>query len=319
MIVSENTVDLYNMDWVLSGDLGAHDPTIIKEGDTWYLFCTGTGISMKRSEDGRQWKSLDPVFTTQPEWNRKLIPRNKGHLWAPDIIYYRNVYYLYYSVSSFGKNTSAIGLASNVTLNPNNPDYEWVDEGVTIQSNSTDNYNAIDPNIIQDSQGNLWLSFGSFWGGIKLIRLDPETMKPTTDATLHSIAFKPDNSAVEGPFIIERNGRFYLFVSFDYCCRGVDSTYRIVVGRSESITGPYADKDGVDMMLGGGSLIDKGNDRWIGPGHNSVYRQGDATLLVNHVYDGDNEGRPILQIRPLCWDAHGWPTLKAISKKARVF
>jgi arabinan endo-1,5-alpha-L-arabinosidase len=301
--------ELYDIDWTLSGNLNAHDPVIIKQGETWYIFTTGTGITMKRSEDGTYWESMGPVFSPQPEWNREMIPFNDGNLWAPDIFYYQGKYYLYYSVSSFGSNTSAIGLATNVTLDPTDPDYAWVDEGVVIQSTSTDNYNTIDPNVAQDRDGNLWLSFGSFWSGIKLIKLDPETMKPAADATLRSIAAKPGNTAIEAPFIIERNGYYYLFVSHEYCCRGVNSTYRIMVGRSEEITGPYVDKDGKAMMAGGGTLIDKGDDRWKGPGHNAVYQQGHSAVLVNHAYDKQNFGRPTLQIRPLYWDVDGWPTL----------
>jgi arabinan endo-1,5-alpha-L-arabinosidase len=214
---------------------------IIKQGDTWYIFTTGTGITMKRSEDGTHWENIGPVFSPQPEWNRELVPLNDGNLWAPDIFYHQGKYYLYYSVSSFGSNTSAIGLATNVTLDPTDPDYAWVDEGIVIQSTSTDNHNTIDSNVVQDRDGNLWLSFGSFWSGIKLIRLDPETMKPAADSTLHAIAAKPGNTAVEAPFIVERNGYYYLFVSHEYCCRGVNSTYRIMVGRSQEITGPFGD------------------------------------------------------------------------------
>jgi hypothetical protein len=175
-------------------------PVIIKQGDTWYIFATGIGITRKRSEDGTHWERMAPVFSPQPEWNRQMIPFNDGNLWAPDIIHYQGKYYLYYSVSSFGSNTSAIGLATNVTLDPTDPDYAWVDEGVVIHSTDTDNYNTIDPNVAQDRDGNLWLSFGSFWSGIKLIRLDPETMKPAADATLRSIAAKPGNTAIEAPF-----------------------------------------------------------------------------------------------------------------------
>jgi len=264
---------------------------------------------MKRSEDGLYWENKGPVLKPQPEWHKELVPFNNGDLWAPDIFYYKEKYYLYYSVSSFGSNTSAIGLATNVTLDKEDPDYAWVDEGVVISSTHTDNYNTIDPNVVQDREGDLWLSFGSFWSGIKLVQLDPETMKPAEDATLRSIAAKPGNTAIEAPFIIERDGYYYLFVSHDYCCRGADSTYRIVVGRSEEITGPYVDKDGKTMIAGGGTLIDKGDERWKGPGHNAVYQQGHSAILVNHAYDAKNFGLPTLQIRPLYWDADGWPTL----------
>ncbi|MBN1312752.1 MAG: family 43 glycosylhydrolase [Anaerolineae bacterium] len=301
---------LYDIVWNLTGNLDAHDPVIIREGTTWYIYTTGTGITMKRSENGTSWSTIGRVFNTQPAWHRQLIPANDGNLWAPDIFYYQGRYYLYYSVSSFGSNTSAIGLATNATLNPQGSGYNWVDEGVVIQSTSSNNYNTIDPNVVQDLSGNLWLSFGSFWSGIKLIQLDPGTMKPVSGATLHSIAYRPSGEhAIEAPFIVERNGYYYLFVSFDYCCRGVDSTYNIRVGRSQQITGPYVDRNNVNMMNGGGTLIDDGDSRWIGPGHQAVYQQGNSAILVNHAYDAWNNGRATLQIRPLYWDASGWPTL----------
>jgi hypothetical protein len=148
-----NSGELYDVDWTLSGNLTAHDPVIIKQGDTWYIFTTGTGITMKRSEDGTHWEDIGPVFSPQPEWNRQLVPLNDGNLWAPDIFSHQGKYYLYYSVSSFGSNTSAIGLATNVTLNPTDSAYAWVDEGVVIQSTSTDNYNTIAPNVARTEMG----------------------------------------------------------------------------------------------------------------------------------------------------------------------
>lgn len=304
------TGELYDIDWTLSGNLNAHDPVIIKEGDDWYIFTTGIGISIKHSEDGTNWERYGLVFSPQPDWHKEMVPFNDGNLWAPDIFYYQGKYYLYYSVSSFGSNTSAIGLATNVTLDKEDPDYEWVDEGVVISSTDTSNYNTIDPNIVEDREGNLWLSFGSFWSGIKLVKLDPETMKPAEGEPLHSIAAKPGNTAIEAPFIIERDGYYYLFVSHEYCCQGVDSTYRIKFGRSEEITGPYVDKEGKTMLTGGGTLIiTQGDDRWKGAGHNAVYQQGHSAILVYHAYDARNFGRPTLQIKPLYWDADGWPTL----------
>ncbi|MBN1887973.1 MAG: family 43 glycosylhydrolase [Thermoflexales bacterium] len=300
---------LYDVDWTLSGNLDAHDPVIIKQEDTWYVFTTGLGISVKRSQDGTHWENIGRVFDPQPAWHKQTIPRNDGNLWAPDIFYYQEKYYLYYSVSSFGSNISAIGLATNTTLDPQAPNYAWVDEGIVIQSSKANDYNAIDPNVVQDRAGNLWLSFGSFWSGIKLIGLDSKTMKPAADATLHSVASRPGSTAIEAPFIVERDGYYYLFVSFDFCCRSILSTYNIVVGRSQEITGPYVDKDGNSMLQGGGSLVLEGHGRWSGPGHNAVYQQGHSAILVNHAYDKENSGRATLQIRPLYWDADGWPTL----------
>ncbi len=303
------TGELYDIDWTLSGDLEAHDPVIIRQGDAWYVFTTGVGINIKRSLDGQQWQNIGRVFETQPAWHKQMIPQNDGNLWAPDIFYHQGKYYLYYAVSSFGSNVSVIALATNTTLDPQDPRYAWVDEGIVIQSGKGDNYNAIDPNVARDREGNLWLSFGSFWSGIKLVALDPATMKPPADVTLHAIAARPGSTAIEAPFIVERNGYYYLFVSFDFCCRSILSTYNIVVGRAQAITGPYVDRDGKSMLQGGGTLILDGDARWAGPGHNAVYQRGHSAILVNHAYDKQNGGRPTLQIHPLYWDAEGWPTL----------
>ncbi|MFA9560656.1 family 43 glycosylhydrolase [Evansella sp. AB-rgal1] len=306
-------VNFYDVNWDVKGAIWAHDPVISKEGNRWYVFHTGRGIGVKSSEDGVNWKQEKPVFSSLPEWCKEYVPeKDEESIWAPDIALHNGVYYLYYSVSTFGKNTSVIGLVTNTTLDPKHPDFEWKDQGYVIHSTADDDYNAIDANLIVDEEGRPWLNFGSFWGGIQLIQLDSETMKPAQDAKLMTIATRQlEPNTIEAPFIVHKEGYFYQFVSFDFCCRGVDSTYNIVVGRSKDITGTYIDKNGVSMMEGGGTLIDAGDDRWIGPGHCAVFFSGDSSILVNHVYDARNEGKPTLQIRPLFWDEKGWPYLKS--------
>jgi arabinan endo-1,5-alpha-L-arabinosidase len=304
-----DNANFYDMKWDLKGDLWAHDPVIAKEGSSWYVFHTGNGIQIKTSEDGVNWKQAGQIFPSLPEWSKQYVPeKEEESIWAPDIYFHDGTYYIYYSVSTFGKNTSAIGLVTNTTLNPENPDYKWVDKGYVIHSSESDNYNAIDANLIFDQEGVPWLNFGSFWSGIKLIQLDPVTMKRAEGAELLSISSRMEQpNTIEAPFIVHRNGYYYQFVSFDFCCRGIESTYKIVVGRSKTITGPYFDRDGVSMMEGGGTLIDAGDDRWIGPGHCAVYFSGDSSLLVNHAYDALKKGKPTLRIKPLYWDQEGWP------------
>jgi arabinan endo-1,5-alpha-L-arabinosidase len=304
-------VNFYEKEWKLEGDLLAHDPVIAKEGDKWYVFHTGSGIQIKSSENGSHWRQEKPVFASLPEWAKQYVPeKDEESIWAPDISLYNGTYYLYYSVSTFGKNTSAIGLATNTTLDPESPDYNWEDRGYVIHSTPSNDYNAIDANLIVDHHGQPWLNFGSFWGGIKLIQLDPDTMKPAEGAELLTISSRMEApNPIEAPFIVHRNGFYYQFVSFDFCCRGVDSTYKIAVGRSSEVTGPYVDKHGVPMMQGGGTVIDSGCERWIGPGHCAVYFSGESSILVNHAYDSLLEGKPHLQIRPLYWDTKGWPHL----------
>ncbi len=294
-----------------------HDPVIIKTEDAYYLFCTGPGIPVRKSVDLINWDMANPVrvFGKNPEWTQELIP-GSSDFWAPDIAYYNGKYHLYYSVSTFGKNRSLIGLATNVTLNKEDDAFEWVDEGVVIESHATDDYNCIDPNFVLDADGNPWLSFGSFWTGIKMLRLDPETAKATDDdPTLYALAQRSVNEgAVEAPFIMRKGDFYYLFVSFDFCCRGVDSTYHVVVGRSENITGPYLDRDGRDMTEGGGTQVTFPTEQWRGPGHNSILQEGDSDYIVYHAYDADYGGMPTLRIDALTWDDDGWPSITVASE-----
>ncbi len=286
---------------------GVHDPVMIEENGNYYLFGTGPGVPIRCSSDMLDWKLCSAVFFGLPKWIKEAVPA-VGDLWAPDISFYNGKYQVFYSASTFGENGSAIGLATNITLDRDSPDYAWQDEGLVIQSQAGDNWNAIDPNFIVDAQGTPWLTFGSFWTGIKLIELDPETRKAANE-TLHAIAQRPISTAIEAPFIINREAYYYLFVSFDQCCRGVDSTYNIRVGRSETITGPYLDKDGQELMNNGGTLLKEGGERYKGTGHNAIFQQGNQDYLVYHAYDAEDHGTSKLRLEPLFWQ-DGWPVLQ---------
>jgi arabinan endo-1,5-alpha-L-arabinosidase len=234
-----------------------------------------------------------------------------GDLWAPDISFYNGKYQVYYSASSFGDNQSAIGLATNTTLAIDSPDYKWQDEGLVIKSERGFNWNAIDPNFVLDKDGEPWLVFGSFWSGIKMIKLDAATgLRSSEDVALHSIAGRTAPGAVEAPFIIYREPYYYLFVSFDQCCKGVDSTYNIRAGRSETITGPYEDKEELPMLYGGGTLLRESSERWKGPGHSAIFTKDGRDFLVYHAYDAENVGIPKLRMEPITWQ-DGWPVLEA--------
>jgi arabinan endo-1,5-alpha-L-arabinosidase len=284
-----------------------HDPCIIREGDFYYVFSTGPGILIRRSKDLIHWEFIGRVFAEDvPAWAKQEIPASRG-LWAPDIAYFEGRYHLYYSVSTFGKNRSIIGVATNKTLDPAAPDYRWEDEGKVIESFPTDDYNAIDSNVAFDGRKPVALTFGSYWTGIKLVMLDPTTGKPVSGAPIRPIARRPPPCAEEAPFIIQRGRDYYLFLSFDACCRGVNSTYNIRVGRSRSVEGPYVDRDGKALLEGGGTLLSATQGRYIGPGHCAVLRDGKHYLLVNHFYDREDGGVPTLQVRPFEWDREGWP------------
>jgi arabinan endo-1,5-alpha-L-arabinosidase len=285
-----------------------HDPVAIKADDAYYVFCTGNGIPIRKSTDLIDWSIPFPpsIFGNVPAWAKELIP-GATNIWAPDISFYNGKYQIYYSVSTFGSNRSVIGLVTNTTLDSKADGYKWEDQGLVIESPGGGNYNCIDANFIVDADGVPWLVFGSHWSGIKMRRLDPETRKLSTeDGTLYSLASRAIHPrAIEAPFIIYRAPYYYLFVSFDQCCNGANSTYRVMVGRSESITGRYLDRDGIDMMHDGGTQITFPDETWKGPGHNGILQDGDTTYIVHHAYDV-NTGAPWLRIAPLVWDDEGW-------------
>jgi arabinan endo-1,5-alpha-L-arabinosidase len=289
-----------------------HDPVMIKDGDTYYLFCTGNGIPVRKSADMLDWDMAFPpsVFSGVPDWALEKIP-GATNIWAPDISYYNGKFHLYYSVSTFGSNRSVIGLATNATLDFESEAFEWVDQGLVIESTGAEPYNCIDPNLIIDADGAPWLAFGSFWSGLKMVRLELETGKPAAeDNPVIPIAQRfVNDGSIEAAFIILKDGFYYLFASHDFCCRGVDSTYHVVVGRSEAVTGPYLDRDGVEMLQGGGTQITFPTDRWKGPGHNGILLDDGVYYIVYHSYDADSQGVPTLRINPLTWDADGWPSL----------
>jgi arabinan endo-1,5-alpha-L-arabinosidase len=298
----------------LQGDIRqVHDPSIIKEGRNFYLFSTRAGISIRCSAELIRWRLCGDVFAHLPEWAVKDVPGLRG-LWAPDVSFFNGKYHLYYSASTFGSNRSSIGLVTNQTLDPTSDKYRWVDQGKVIGSTALDDWNAIDPNVVLDEQDQPWLSFGSFWGGIKLRQLDFATGKlSATDQMLYALASRPRTAqlpgAIEAPAIIRKNGYYYLFVSFDFCCRGKDSTYNIRVGRARRVTGPYMDRTGKPLMDGGGTIVVASQGRWVGPGHCAILQDKDGETLVYHAYDTESRGIPTLRIAPLIWDLAGWPTI----------
>ena len=291
-------------DW--HGEPRFHDPsTPILQDDTWYCFSTGNGISIRTSKDLEKWTDAGSVLEKLPAWHRDIVPGHKGYLWAPDVIRIGDRYALYYSVSGWGKNTSAIGLATSPTLNPKDPSYRWRDDGIVIRSTSESPFNAIDPQLFADSEGHLWMLFGSFWTGIQMIELDPESgLAHPQRGKVRQLAW---NESIEAPALLRHDGYHYLFVNWGLCCRGVKSTYEIRIGRSRKITGPYLDKDGNNLATGGGSLF-LGNvgDR-IGPGHPAFIREGDRTRMFYHYYDRSRRGFSTMDSFLLRWTADGWP------------
>jgi len=282
-----------------------HDPsTIIRCGDEYWLFATGPGIVSWHSTDLIHWRQGPSVFSSLPPWAREIDPRQNGYFWAPEVIHLDGRYLLYYVVSKWGQRTSAIGLATNPTLDPKDPAFHWTDRGIVIRTTDRDNFNALDPSILMDADGRMWMALGSFWTGIKLTELDPATGLRIRGASLHPLAW---SKSIEAPYLTTHAGQYYLFVNWGLCCRGIYSTYEIRVGRASKITGPYLDKNGVDMMAGGGTLSLGTEGPRIGPGQTGILREGGREWISYHYYDARHNGLASLGLRELEWDAAGWP------------
>ena len=311
-----------------------HDPVMAYEDSTYYLFATGMGIQQMTSKDRQSWTVLrEPVMTVIPQWAHDSVPGFTQHVWAPDIIRWRGRWWMAYSCSTFGRNGSAIGLLSARSLS-----YPiWNDEGCIVTSRENrDNWNAIDPNFVIDDQDQPWLVWGSFWDGIQLARLDttmhiakgekPRTIarrynlnNPTAKAALPINPNPPKNptsdfagpNAIEAPFIFKHNGWYYLFVSWDYCCQGSKSNYRVAVGRSKSVEGPYLDRKGIDMRYGGGNHFLEGDKtNYEAAGHCAVYHLDNQDIFICHGYSVAQQGASVLIQRPIRWTEDNWPELQ---------
>ena len=283
----------------VTGSVGVHDPGVVKRPDGTYLIAhTGDNIVLKTSADRVAFRDAGVAFPSGASWTTAYTG-GSATLWAPDITYFNGKYLMYYAASTFGSNHSAIFLATSATGAAGT----WSNQGLVIASQTTDDFNAIDPNLVVDAQGRWWLDFGSFWSGIKLVQLDPATGK-RLDSTIRSVAGR-GGGAIEAPYLFRHGSYYYLYVSFDLCCRGAASTYRIMVGRSTSVTGPFADRNGTAMTAGGGTEILAGHGSIHGPGGQSVFTDSDADVLVYHYYTDSGAAR--LGINLIGYDSAGWP------------
>ncbi|MGX1547780.1 arabinan endo-1,5-alpha-L-arabinosidase [Streptomyces adustus] len=289
----------------ITGQQIIHDPTVIRLKSGGYVaYSTGGIIGARLSKDRRQWDDAGNAFAEPPSWWYEY--NATGDPWAPDISYRAGRYWLYYAVSSWGTNHSAIGVATSRSGLPGT----WTDRGKVFTSETTDSWNAIDPAVVR-ADGRLWMAFGSYWTGIRLVELDPVTGRAVPGATVHHLATRPDAPyAVEGPSIVRHGRYYYLLASYDACCSGVNSTYRIRVGRSTKVTGPYTDSTGTPLLAGGGDLLLAGHGRFVGTGGESVFRDKGRDILAYHYYDAEDSGIPKLGLNTLQWTRDGWPIVR---------
>ena len=304
----------------LTGNYGIHDPsTIIKDGNRYYTFGTGNGISCLSSTDLRAWAPVGSVFATPPAWTTSAVTNFGGSFWAPDVAYFNGKYHLYYSISNWGTIDSAIGVATSPSLTSPT----WTDEGKVVQSDAlgyessetdTTAYNCIDPSIIKDSNGSIWMVYGSYSSGILVAQIDSATGKRVNPKSIGTkIASSTPSgfsNTTEGAYLHQHGGYYYLFLNYGGCCSGLNSTYNMRVGRSTSVTGPYLDKDGIALNGGGGTTIYESTGRFIGPGHAGIFQENGRYWLSHHYYDGVSNGAPTLGVRELTWSADGWPVVQ---------
>lgn len=309
----EMTGDIGTFDAEAGVDDPVHDPTLFEDRGTYYLFSTGVrrtpsdpgGIFARRSTGSLAgpWESLGEIEF--PAWARQY---GSLHLWAPHVVERGGTFYLYYSASSFGNNVSAIGLAT--TRTPGDLD-SWVDQGPILTSpgpvddDPTNDFNAIDPMVFRGDRGRWYITFGSFWSGIKIQEL-ADMREPVGEiiplASRPGVEFNP----IENPQIFKQGRYWYLTTAWDFCCSGADSTYKTAVGRSTSPTGPYLDRDGVPLTEGGGTVILERRGNQYGTGALDVLREFGRFYAVHHYYDADQQFDARMQIREVEWE-DGWP------------
>ena len=300
------------------GNTGIHDPSpLVQQGSTFFVYGDGQGIDGLTSTDLRNWTAVSPVFPGGPPgWTTNAVPGFTGYFWAPDVVYMNGKYYLYYCCSEWGTINSAIGLVTSPSLTAP----VWTDQGKIIQSNpdfatnaTTDltAYNCIDPSILQDTNGTVWMSFGSYSDGILIMQLDPTTGKRLSPTSpIYRVANNGPyffSSTEEASFLYQHGGYYYLFENWGGCCAGVDSTYNIRVGRSPTVQGPYFDRNGINLTNAGGTMVLESTARYIGPGQAGIYTYAGTNWFTYHYYDGLNNGVATLGLNYLTWSSDGWP------------
>lgn len=268
-----------------------HDPSTLVECDgKYYTFGTGGGGLI--SEDGWSWHS----GATRP-----------GGGAAPDAMKIGDRYLVIYGATGGGLGGGHNGRILTMwtkTLDPNSPDFKFTEAVQVASSDGNEDCDAIDPGLLLDpTTGRLWVCFGTYFGNIRLIELDPKTGFRVEGNVAKDIAID-----CEATDLIYRNGWYYLLGTHGTCCDGANSTYNIIVGRSRSVQGPYLDNMGRDMLQGGGKLVISAGNRKTGAGHfgRFIVDEGVEKMSFHWEADFDQGGRSVLAIHPLTW-VNDWP------------
>ena len=298
-------------DWYAKDNLQpGHDPSMVRFEDGYALMSTNNNLQLWTSEDAYTWKDHRSTVSGVPQWAYTYAPKTEG-IWAPDIFYMNGEYRVYYCVSEFGKRNSAIGYQATTSIMPGTTGYGWKDHGHVFHTkDGTDKYNAIDADVVRDTEGNYWMAFGSFGLGIQLIKLDAKTgLQASDDKTVYNIARRTSSAsggAEEGPSLIE----YFLFTAWDKCCQqGANieqTTYKTAYGRADKVTGPYKDRAGYTMANGGGTILLERYGRYVGPGGGEAFQDLNRVRFVHHYYDLNGDKYNHIHIRDVVFTEDNW-------------
>ena len=306
---------VFAADWYAKDNLQpGHDPSMVRFEDGYALMSTNNNLQLWTSEDAYTWRDHKSTVSGVPQWAYTYAPKTEG-IWAPDLFYMNGEYRVYYCVSEFGVRNSAIGYQATTSIMPGSNGYGWKDHGHVFHTKQgTDSYNAIDADVVKDTEGNYWMAFGSFGLGIQLIKLDATTgYQASDDKTVYNIArrtSKESGGAEEGPSLIEHNGQYFLFTAWDKCCQqGANieqTTYKTAYGRADKVTGPYKDRAGYSMASGGGTILLERYGRYVGPGGGEAFQDLNRVRFVHHYYDLNGDKYNHIHIRDVVFTDDNW-------------
>lgn len=281
----------------LVGFVEGHDPSALFDNGKLWIVSGSSGVSVRSTSDLVNVEEEGQILQERPAWVATEVPDAQS-IWSPELAYFDGLYHLYYAVSTLGSSRSCIGHATASVLAVAST---WQDRGPVICSKATDDYNAIDPNVLVMPDGSPWLVFGSYLSGIRVAQLDSTGQRLSSEPV--TVAARPNaGGALQAPALAEHGGFYYLFISF-----GAESSHRLMMGRATAIEGPYVDKSGTPLLEGGGSALLEANTRFRGPGSNDVFEIDGQHYNIFHAYDAERNGSSTLRLSELSWDNAGWP------------
>lgn len=296
---------------------GGHDPTMFRDENGYILMSTNNNLAMSTSEDMVRWTGKGRALSDKPNWDswlHKAVGGKHDGIWAPDLFRMGNKYGIFYCGSVFGQRTSAIGLATNSKLDFGNPSAGWADQGEIVRTTNDNNYNAIDADVVQTANGEYWMTYGS-WnrGGIRLVKLDPNTGKQASDDKNNYQIATRNGSGIEGPSLIEHGGKYFLFTAWDVCCKQGNeieqTTYKTAMGRADKVNGIYYDRSGKKLNDGGGTILMQRYSRYVGPGGGEAFKDLNRIRFVHHYYDLTGDKYNHIHIRDVVFTDDNWPEM----------